>query len=269
MLKNTQMKNVLILMAFIATFGAAQAQSEKITQLKQTAEVFQNGQFVWNVEFYGQKVGEFWPVQGLNLVTKDNEPELFDGTTDLTTIQARLRGVATAPDGMTGGSVGAYQLQGKCLSKGRPCGDGYVYQYGVVCVARSGFSFKFTHANEPGFDALYEKTKADSGTLFFLPSIFRDGKFLSSQKNIDKVLVRRTTPTGEQVGVIIFDDLTSCDLVREIVLGLDREGKSQTTHIYVLDGGGTWGQSCKETNGTTTLLGTRDPNAVRAYLTIY
>lgn len=263
------MKNTLILMAFIATFGAVHAQNGRITELKQTTEMFQNKEFVWNVQFLGQKVGEFWPIHGLNLVTKDADPQFFDGTTDISTIQAKLRGVATAPDGMTGGSFGSYQLQGKCLSKGRPCGDGYVYQYGVVCVSKTGFSFKFTHANEGDFNALYEKTKADSGTLFFLPSIFREGRVLQSIKEVDKVLVRRNTPTGEQIGIIIFDGLATYDLAREIVLGLDRDGKSQTTHIYVLDGGESWGQSCKEINGVPVLVGTRNPNVVTNYLVLY
>lgn len=240
------------------------------TKLQQTQEKFKNNEFVWEVLADDKRVGEFWPIHSLNLVTKDTDPQSFTATKDLRTLQTSLGAVATAPDGMTGGSIGAYKLQGKCLSHGRPCGDGFMYQYGIVCVSPNGYSIQFTHANEiRNFDSLYSKYRTNGATLFFLPSIYRNGNSLPSLKTVDKVLVRRETPLGEQIGVILFDQLTTYDRVREIILGLDRQGKSKTTHIYVLDGGKSWGQSCRETNGTFHLLGTRDPTVVTNYLVFY
>jgi hypothetical protein len=239
------------------------------TTLEKTSEQFKNKEFVWNVNNNGHKVGQFWPIHGLNLVTKDTDPQSFNGTTDITTIQRNLAAVATAPDGMTGGSVGNYQLQGKCLSHGRSCGDGFVYQYGVVCVSSNGYSIRFTHASDDDFDSLYNKCKNNNATLFFLPSVYRNGAYLSSEKTIDKVLVRRETPSGEQIGVVLFDQMITYNRARGIILGLDRASKSKTTHVYVLDGGGIWGQSSKETNGITQTIGTRDPKSVTNYLVFY
>ncbi|MES2930925.1 MAG: hypothetical protein V4665_04040 [Patescibacteria group bacterium] len=248
---------------FIATLVQGQ------TSLQKTSEQFRNGKSVWDLLSDDEKIGEFWPINGLNLVTKETDPDIFSHP-DITAIQASLRGIATAPDGMTAGSLGSYRMEGKSLSHGRPCGDGFVYQYGIVCVSPNGYSIQFTHANEvKNFDSLYAHYQQIGATLFFLPSIFRNGNFLSSEKMIDKVLVRRTTYDGEQIGVILFDQPTTCNKAREIILGLDRPGRSQTTHIYVLDGGPAWGQACKETNGTVTVLGTRDPRVVTNYLVFY
>lgn len=249
---------------FLALHALAQ------TSLKPTGEQFKNGEIVWEVQSNGQRVGEFWPVHGLNLVTKDTDPSAFGGT-DIREIQKSLRGVATAPDGMTAGSHGSYQLQGKCLSHGKPCGDGFVYEYGIVSVSPNGSVIEFTHRNEVGnFDSFYEKRKSAGATIFFLPSVFRNGAYLSSQKEIEKVFIRRNTPNGKtQIGVVIFDELVTYDHAREIITGLDRKGKSETTHIYVLDGGPSWGQSCKEVNGDAKVVGTRNPNVVTNYLVFY
>ena len=255
----------LIVFVLVCIASGALAQ----TSFQQTAEKFKNGEFVWNVVNNNQKVGQFWPIHGINLVTNTTDPIAF-GDTDIATIQKNLGGVATAPDGMTGGSIGAYQMQGRCLSHGRPCGDNFLYQYGIIEVSSTGYQIKFTHKDEiTDFDAEYNNLKSSNASLFFLPSIYRNGKYLPSQKTIDKVLIRRETPTGDQIGVIIFDHAVTYDNAREIVLGLDRPGASKTTHIYVLDGGGIWGQSCKETNGLTTVLGTRDAKSVTNYLVFY
>lgn len=74
---------------------------------------------------------------------------------------------------------------------------------------------------------------------------------------------------GEQIGVVLFDGMVTCNRARDIILGLDRQGKSKTAHIYVLDEESTWGQSCKETNGKLEVIGTRDPRAVTNYLVFY
>lgn len=124
--------------------------------------------------------------------------------------------------------------------------------------------------NFADFDAYYNKVKQDQGTLVFLPSIYREGKFLNSTNGVDKVLIKRTTPGGDQIGVIIFDHLITYNQAREMVLGLDRPGKSETKNIYMLDGGPVWGQCIKEEdNGTVTTIGTRDPAKVTNYLVFY
>ena len=241
-------------------------QISRYTEFKKTNQQFKNGEYIYSVESNNERVGEFWPVRGINLVTKDTDPEIFEGS--LEDINSKLKGVATAPDGMTAGSVGSYQMEGKALSNGRPCGDGQVKNYGIVHV-KNGFDITFTHNREiSDFDSFYNEAKQDGDTLFFLPSIYRKGNTIDAQNLIDKVLIRRDTPSGQQVGAVLFDKPIS---------GNSNTGqiKSQTTHIYVLDGGPSWGGSVKEVyeNGSKTPAveekGTRDPNVVTNYLVFY
>lgn len=257
------MKNAIALFGFFFVVLGLTAQT---TTFSATTDTFKNGEVVWKVNYNSTPVGEFWPVHGLNLVTSQTDAVVTTGS--LADVQSALRGVATAPDGMTGGSFGAYTMQGMALSNGRPCGDGVDYDYGIVVVDR-GFHISFTHHREHNIDSLYQAVKARRGTMFYLPSIMRNGNALSSSKTVDKVLIRRMTPRGEQIGVIIFNTMMTYDQARAIVSGLDRPGKSVTTHIYVLDGGNTWGQSCKEVNGTVQLVGKRNPAVVTNYLVFY
>lgn len=245
------------------------------TQLIPTSEKFKNGELVYELRNENsERVGEFWPIRGINLVTKETDPEVFSG--DLRDIHKRLGGVATAPDGMTGGSLGSYKMEGKSLSNGRECGDGQIKDYGIVIV-KKGFDITFTHKkeHENDFDSLYDSVKNEKGTLFFLPSVYRNGKYLNSNNEIDKVLVRRNvprapgTPKGEQMGVVIFDKMLSYNKAREAILGLDRTGQSETTHIYVLDGGQAWGQCVKEVNNEIKPIGNRNPEVVTNYLVFY
>ncbi|MBP9802804.1 MAG: hypothetical protein KBD14_00650 [Candidatus Pacebacteria bacterium] len=251
----------------------------KYTEFKPTREKFKNGEFVYSVESEGSRVGEFWPVKGINLVTKETDPQIFSG--DLSDINTNLKGVATAPDGMSAGSLGNYKMEGKSLSNGRECGDGNIPNYGIVLV-KKGFDITFTHKKEIlDFQNFYNEAKNNKNTLFFLPSIYRNGNFLDSKNFIDKILIRRENPNNAtQIGVILFDSPISGNDAREIVLGLDRndqQGKSisKTTHIYVLDGGPNWGGSLKEVyrdNQKTPELiekGTRDPEVVTNYLVFY
>lgn len=248
------------------------------TEFVATKEIFKNGECVYEfVNEKGERLGEFWPIHGINLVTKQTDPELFKG--DLSEIPKKLGGVATTPGGMTGGTPGSYLMEGKSLSNGRECGDGEVKNYGIVIV-KDRFNITFTHKKEHGsdFDEVYNKIKEEKGTLFFLPSIYRNEQYVPSTTEIDKVLIRRDVPGNsntpnkvQQVGVILFDKMTTYDDVREAVLGLDRGGGtiSNTTHIYVLDGGEKWGQSAKEVNGETKINGQRDPAVVTNYLIFY
>lgn len=256
------MKKLLMSLTLFAISMASRAQK---TYFEKTLQQFTNHEYVYNVIDSGQKVGEFWPVKAINLVTKETLGKDSGLLTEkrLDTLQKRLGGVATAPDGMTVGSFGSYQLQGKALSHGIPCGDGFVYDYGIVLVSSKGYNIVFTHKREiKNFDSLYERLQTTQSTMFFLPSILREGKFLSSNKTVDKVLIRRSVPEGEQIGVLMFDRPMTYDEVLLTVLGLDRNSLqgaviSKTTHIYVLDGGATWGQSIKEVNGSIVTMGTR------------
>jgi hypothetical protein len=257
------MKKVFILVSLLILGLGLYSQ----TTLKPTSEQFKNKEFVHEVKFLGQRVGEFWPVKGLNLVTKETDPSVFTG--NLSVLHDSLRSVATAPDGMTQGYLGGYLMQGKSLSNGRPCGDGIVYDYGIVIVEK-GFKITFTHKKEiNNFDSLYNSLLLKKATMFFLPSIFRNGNYLPSSNMIEKVLVRRSTFKGEQIGIILFDYPISCENVTRVVLGLDRPNKSKTTHIYVLDGGPNWGQASKQINGTVVAVGTSDPYLVTNALVIY
>jgi hypothetical protein len=252
---------------------------DRHTEFKPTNEKFSNGEMIYKVESEGQDVGEFWPVKGINLVNVETDPELFKG--DLSDINQSLKGVATAPDGMSTGSVGNYKMEGMSLSNGEPCGDGTVPNYGIV-VVKNGFDIEFTHKKEiSDFKNFYEEVKKDKDTLFFLPSIYRNGNTLDSKNLIDKVLIRRDTPNNSaQIGVVLFDSAISGNEAREIILGLDRKDAqgnsiSKTTHVYVLDGGPKWGGSIKEVykdNDKTPQLiekGTRDASVITNYLVFY
>jgi len=249
------------------------------TRFVPTNEKFKNGELVFELRNEnGERIGEFWPIKIINLVTKKTDPEIF--TDNIEDIQTKLRGVATAPDGMTSGSLGSYEMEGKSLSNGRECGDGQIKNYGIVTVIKNNhgtFDVNFTHKKEHeyDFDSLYNSVKQANGTLFFLPSIYRNGEYINSNNEVDKVLIRREvpvgpgTPKGEQLGVVLFDKMLSYDKAREAILGLDRPNASKTTHIYMLDGGKNWGQSIKEVNGIPTKMGTRNPEVVTNYLVFY
>lgn len=230
------------------------------TKFKPTSETFKNGELVYSVVVHDTEyVGQFWPIHTVSLVTKQTDKDLFEE--DIAKLRQQVQGVAISPDGMTGDLL----MQGKALSQGRPCGDGIVYDYGIVYTT-SGGNMVFTHKREQqNFDSLYTAVQNTKNSLFFLPSIFRNGKSLASDKTVEKVFVRRETYAGTQIGVIIFDHLTSYTDAKNIVLGLDRQG-SKTTHIYILDGGPTWGQSCKQVNGQTVVIGTRNADVVTNYL---
>lgn len=268
------MKNFVSIFAFLF-FLISNLISQ--TSFKPTGEKFKNGEVVWRVVNNGADVGQFWPIHGLNLVTRETSPKLFEvknDSLDIKDFQAKLADkniVGVVPDGMTGGSLGTYELQGKCLAHGVPCGDGFTYNYAVLIVSPNGYAMQFTHMIELGskFDSVYQAQKQLGGSIFFLPSVYRKGKFLDSQKTLDKVLVRRDTPNGEQIGVIVFNKLITYNEAREIVLGLDRPGKSTTTNICLLDGAQFWGQSVKETSAGVELIGTRDAKRTTAYITLY
>jgi hypothetical protein len=237
------------------------------THMEKSNEQFRNGEFVWKVINQDDFVGQFIPVKGINLVTKETDPELFSSS--LASTHKDLAAVATSPDGMTSAAIG-YPMEGKALATGRPCGDGKVYNYGLVIV-RDGFNITFSHKKEiADFDSFYEAERKNSSTAFFLPVILRNGDMIDSRTSYaEKVFIRRDTPSGPQIGMIVFNDIYSYHRILEIVLGLDRQGKSRTTHIYILDGGPTWGQWSKEVNGKIEVEGTRDPDVVSNYLVFY
>ncbi len=257
------MKNILCILSLLVIFTAQTtfAQSRFVT----TTDTFRNREIVWNVQHNGSVIGQFWPIHYLKLVTGQTDPIVSTGT--ITQVQTLFDGVATTPGSMTGESFGSYTMQGKALSNGRPCGDGVDYDYGIIVVDKD-FSITFTHHREHNTDSLYQAVQARKGTMFYLPSIMRNGNTLSSNKTVDKVLVRRMTPDGEQIGVMLFNGMMTYNDVREIIAGLDRAG-AYTTHIYVLDGGSTWGQSCKEVNGVIKVIGSRDPAVITNYLIFY
>ena len=248
----------------IALFGQI---SPYATHMEKTNEQFRNGEFVWKVIYQNDYVGQFIPVKGINLVTKKTDPEVFRG--DLATIHKKLGGVATSPDGMTASAVG-YPMEGRALASGHECGDGKVHNYGLVIVC-DGFHITFSHKKEiADFNSFYEQERKDSSTVFFLPVILRNGDMIDSNTSYaEKVLIRRDTPSGPQIGMMVFNDIYSYHRILEIVLGFDRQGKSETTHIYILDGGPTWGQWTKEVNGKIEVEGTRDKDLVSNYLVFY
>ena len=261
------MKKIINLCLFVASIYSTNAQS---TAFEKTDEKFDNNEFVWQVKFNDIKIGEFWPVHGIEFLPKGHTD--YNVKSELPVLQKKLRAIAIVPGSMTGNiaSTNYYFIEGKSISKGNPCSsDGIVHDCGIIVVDEIE-KISFRHAQEfQNFDSLYSKVKESKNTLFFLPSMYRNGNYLSSNAMIDKVLIRRTVPDGEQIGVIIFDKLTTYDQVREIVLGLDRDNRSKTTHIYVLDGGPIWGQCLKHVNDKNVVIGTRDVNVITNYLILY
>ncbi len=254
------------------------------TVLKKTNEQFENGEHVYSVEYQGGRVGEFWPIKLMHLVTKTTNPAIFQqGLTDVVT---ELEGAGMLPDGMTKAAQG-YKLQGRAISRGRETGDGTLPDYGLVIMDARGRVVKFTHKREYSSEAdlqtELDNVKKTGGSAFFAPSMLRrdpgTGKILKLENNtmIDKVLIRRDTVSGPQIGAVVFDKLTSYAEAIAICQGMDRLGKSETTHVFVLDGGPSWGASVKRTHNaadssspfTATELGTRDPNVVTNYLMLF
>jgi len=259
-----KIKNIIFASFLLLFYSVSFGQTEFI----KTDQQFKNGQYVWNVVYANQKIAEFWPVHEMKFITKQTDPELFKLSLD--SLQKNLGGIAVAPASMTAKSVDGYIMEGKSLTRGQACGDGIVYNYGVVTISPSGGRIKFNHKKTiKNFDEFYENQKTLGGSLLFLPSIYRNGIYLSSANKIEKVLVKRWTYDGIQIGIVIFDLLTTYNNVRKIILGLDRDGKSLTTHIYVLDGGPVWGQYSKEVNNQIIISGTRDVNCVTNYLIFY
>lgn len=254
------------------------------TEFVKTDQKFRNGEYVYNVVTDGKKVGEFWPIQRMSLETRETlGSDSLLNQQPLPALLIQCNGVAAVPGSMSTDVSGTYQMEGKSLSGGIPCGDDYVYEYGIVIVSKDRRCSNFTHSLEKtmqNFDSVYASYQQKGSTLFFLPSIFRNGIYRSKKTKVDKVLIRRWVPntdtlsSGEQIGVILFDKPTTYDNVRTTVVGLDRnytDGtvRSKTTHIYVLDGGDRWGQSVKKVNGKVVTIGTREPGVNTNYLVIF
>jgi hypothetical protein len=274
------MKNlVLILLTALPFLGMSQGKHR--TQLKDSKLKFKNKESVWYVVYHGDTVGEFWPVWNVNLITNQTDPQLFSPNKKLEDIHRSLRSAAITPDGMTKGSTPAL-MEGKSLANGIPVGDGVVYDYGIIITHKNKTDgLVFTHKREiRDFQNQYDKIKNNGGTMFFLPSIMRNGNVHpSTTKKVDRVLINRITPDkdsrplkGRQQGVIVFYDDHTYPEVVDIVTGLDRKyrngsTRSETRHIYVLDGGPSYGAVAREElDGTVTVIGTRTSGLNTNYL---
>jgi len=61
------MKRIIFIMMAVGFFTGGFAQKSQFVKL---AEEFDNGEFVWELRYNGLRVGEFWPVSAINLITK-------------------------------------------------------------------------------------------------------------------------------------------------------------------------------------------------------
>jgi hypothetical protein len=254
------------------------------TYLRESGYEFENHQQAWYVVHKGDTVGEFIPVWNVNLVTNQTEPHLFTKRMTMKMLHDSLKyGVAITPDGMTAASM-PLRMEGKALANGVPCGDGKVYNYGIIIAHTKKVGLTFTHKKEiPDFQNQYDKVKRSKGTLFFLPAIYNKGSMNPSTKStVDRILVNRITPRvsndvlpGKQQGVIVFYKRYSYPKVMEIVFGLDRKykngsTKSSTKHVYVLDGGPNYGAVVKKNiNGNVDVIGTRNSGVNSCYIVCY
>jgi len=264
--------------SFIITLFFSLSSFSQTSELTKTDEFFKNGKMVYNINYRGQNIGEFWPVSGMQLVTNQTHPELFQRNVDMKIMHQRLGSLADAPDGMTSASTGV--TEGRCLAQGIECGTGEFKNYGIIIV-EDGFKITFTHKQElaGNFDAVYNFHKRNGNTVFFLPSIKRTdltGKvhMMANSTTVGRLLVRRETPDGPQIGMIVLDQLITYADAIALMDGLDRyynngQPKSWTTHIYYLDGGDQFGQCAKEVNGTVKTVGKRIPGLNSNYIACY
>lgn len=255
------------------------------TTLTDSGEKFKNGDSVFRVNFkpegaqFSKDVGELWPVNLMNFVTKESDPDLFK--LGMGELLEKAGAVASSPDGMTKAANG-YVLEGKSIARGVEVGgDGAIPKYGIV-ILNKGKITKFTHAlelidynpdgsinDQTRFDKLYNEVKSAGGSLFFLPSVMRtynnEKKKLEKETKLEQVLIRRLEPSVDNTGkripngnsvetykVVRFELMVSYKDAIRIVEGLDRQNPdnttSATTHIFMLDGGEDWDRAAKKVN---------------------
>lgn len=269
--------------------------------LTATDQVFKNGERVYRLHVRAadgteKPVGEWWPVKnGMNLLTHRSHPAIFADVGRARTYQEifdEIGGVALAPDGLTTGSA-SFQLQGDTVVDGvRYSSPEKFPDYGIVRLIHGKREVEFTHKREvlaggsgtdedAKMEAFFAAEVAAKNTTFFLPSIKRGanaGK--GSAPKVHRALVRRTTPTGAQIGLTIFDDVQSYDDTLRILGGLDRVGAdgktaSETTHIFFTDGGPIWGQVARLTTDAAhpvarvETIGTADYTKLTNFIVLY
>ncbi|HMQ11465.1 MAG TPA: hypothetical protein PKC21_00135 [Oligoflexia bacterium] len=261
---------------------ADDAETETATiYLKKTEQQFKNGTFIHEIIKGEEIMGEWWPVNAIDLVTKESHPDLF-AKGDLETIINDFGGIAVAPDGMTSGASPG-KLEGKALIDGVLYdGDHTDPQYGIVLLEENGTKITFTHKDEvleafDDMDAFFAEYEGnENATIFYTPSIKRGDKELNNDTMIHRALVRRVNADDEQeVAMAILKKPIKNKEMIALMNGLntkDDEGKilTQTTHIYYTDGGNNYGQAARlDADAKVTLVGERNPDLVTNYLVLY
>ncbi len=227
-------------------------------------------EMVYDVNYGKSKIGEFIPVKTLEFITNQTDRDLFNGT-NLKEVLAKTKGVAIVPGTMTN-KTGT--TEGSALSKGRTCGDGTLQDWGILIIENG--EIEFTHSRELGsnFNPRYREVMLSGGDLIQMISIYRwsekdqEIKKSTSSKPVSKLLVRRETYAGVQIGVVILSRALQAKDAVKVLQGMDRNGASKTTHAFVLDGLGDYDQYAKSVNGQTIVLGHRDPNKVTNYFVL-
>jgi hypothetical protein len=273
------MRHVIFAIILIISTASAFA-VEYRTYLKPTSQTFENGEVVYQIEFDQSVVGEWWPIKnGLDFVTKETHPKLFQ--LPLEKMMNEVGAVAMVPDGMTSALASTYLLEGKAIVDGILVnGDGTYPNYGIMLLENKGTEITFTHKSEivtssnpdeqnVEMDQFFSEHLQPGTTVFFLPSIQRNQNSLKSSNVLERAIVRRLTPTGIQIGMVILQRPMTYHQIIEICAGLDRPGASSTTHIYYTDGGPSWGQVAKKVNDRAQVMGNRTQDVVTNYMVIY
>lgn len=263
------MKYTLIFLLICAVFtGFSQ------TRFVETTERFQNNEKVYTINHNGITVGEWWPIKlGIKLITNESYPGLFRGSALDQILESNKKVLAIAPDGMTVSRVSNI-VEGDYIIDGKRYGSGFYPNYGIIVLNKRGQSIMFTHKLEweGQMDVLFASKEGDrESSVFFLPSIKRGKNENRSGSGVHRALVRRETHEGEQLGIVILNQILNYNDIIKLFEGLDNHsrGGAKTTHIYYLDGGPQYGQVAKKTNGKITTIGSRDPSKVTNYLIVY
>ena len=249
----------------LTNINSQEKENSTIFNSQNSKEIFPNGEKNLFLEYKGEIVGEFSPIKkGIKILNSKNT----NLKEDLETILSKY------PDasGIIPGALTDINFvsEGINVSNGEIFGNEEFKNYGIIYTENG--KINFTHSTYFNNDknnfkqTLLKKVINEKENLLFLPSIYREGN-LNSNKGVgvQHCLVRRITPSGEQIGVVKFKKNISYQEATDIVKGLDRAGKSETTHIYYLDAGA-WSENVKRVNGDLIKTGERNINKVTNYI---
>ena len=241
--------------------------NESKTIFSKSGQKFHNGEENLFIKYDKQKVGEFAPIKkGIKILNSKNT----NLKEDLETILSKY------PDasGIIPGALTDINFvsQGINVSNGEIFGDDVFHKYGIIYTEKG--KINFTHSTYFNNDKnnfkqnLLKKVINEEENLLFLPSVYRNGNSLTSDKNIQHCLIRMESGNDVKIGVVIFDEEIDYNKAIEILTGLNNNNdndKIKLTHIYYLDAGA-WSENVRKIDGNFIKKGTRNKDKVTNYI---